>query len=53
MNNNSESYEFTSANKLFVDDELRVRDCIFQFFGEEVQKLVSVQVLEVLQRLFM
>ncbi|CAG9783036.1 unnamed protein product [Diatraea saccharalis] len=38
-NNNSDSYEFTSANKLFVDEELRVRDCMFQLFGEEIQAL--------------
>ncbi|KAL4709183.1 hypothetical protein ACJJTC_008111 [Scirpophaga incertulas] len=38
-NNNSDSYEFTSANKLFVDDQLRVRQCMLQFFGEELEAL--------------
>ncbi|GBP68129.1 Serine protease inhibitor 88Ea [Eumeta japonica] len=39
MNNNSDSYEFNSANKLFADEELQVRQCIRDFFGEEIDTL--------------
>ncbi|KAI8429849.1 hypothetical protein MSG28_000352 [Choristoneura fumiferana] len=38
-NNNSASYEFTSANKLFVDDALNVRQCLLDVFGEEFERL--------------
>lgn len=39
-NNNSASYEFNSANKLFVDEGLNVRQCLLDFFGEEFERLV-------------
>nr|AAV91026.1 serpin-6 [Manduca sexta] len=38
-NNNSDSYEFTTANKLFVANELQVRQCMFDLFGEEIEAL--------------
>ncbi|KAI5634812.1 serpin (serine protease inhibitor) domain-containing protein [Phthorimaea operculella] len=38
-NNNSESYEFNSANKLFVSKELDVRQCVQELFGEELEAL--------------
>lgn len=38
-NNNSDSYEFTNANKLFVANELQVRQCMFDLFGEEIEAL--------------
>ncbi|CAH2068578.1 unnamed protein product, partial [Iphiclides podalirius] len=35
VNNNSDSYEFTNANKMFVDSDVRVRQCILDLlFGE-------------------
>lgn len=40
VNNNSESYEFTSANKLFAAKELQVRQCMPDLFGEELETLV-------------
>nr|ATD87113.1 serpin 6 [Antheraea pernyi] len=39
VNNNSDSYEFNSANKLFVANELEVRQCMLNFFGEELESL--------------
>lgn len=41
-NNNSDSYEFNSANKLFVDNALQVRQCLLDLFGEELQTLVRI-----------
>lgn len=41
-NNNSDSYEFNSANKLFVANDLEVRQCMLNFFGEELESLVSI-----------
>ncbi|XP_049887302.1 serine protease inhibitor 88Ea-like isoform X2 [Pectinophora gossypiella] len=38
-NNNSDSYEFTSANKMYVDKNLAVRQCVLDFFGEELEAL--------------
>ncbi|KAJ0181166.1 hypothetical protein K1T71_003251 [Dendrolimus kikuchii] len=38
-NNNSDSYEFNNANKMFIDNELQVRECLFDLFGEELEKL--------------
>ncbi|KAM3966466.1 serine protease inhibitor 6 [Aphomia sociella] len=38
-NNNSDSYEFTSANKLFLAKDLEVRQCLLDLFGEELEKL--------------
>ncbi|KAJ2946433.1 hypothetical protein O0L34_g12475 [Tuta absoluta] len=38
-NNNSESYEFNSANNLFVSKELSVRQCVQELFGEELEAL--------------
>ncbi|XP_026764036.1 serine protease inhibitor 88Ea-like [Galleria mellonella] len=38
-NNNSESYEFVSANKLFLDNQLEARQCLLDLFGEELEKL--------------
>lgn len=40
VNNNSDSYEFTSANKLFVDEGLQVRQCLQNLFQEELESLV-------------
>lgn len=40
LNNNSDSYEFTSANKLFTAKELQVRQCLLELFGEELETLV-------------
>lgn len=42
-NNNSDSYEFTSANKLFTDASLPVRQCVRELFGEELEALVSAK----------
>ncbi|XP_063393997.1 serine protease inhibitor 88Ea-like [Cydia fagiglandana] len=39
MNNNSDSYEFTSANKLFVDETLDVRQCLLDIFENELERL--------------
>lgn len=39
-NNNSDSYEFTSPSKLFVEESLQLRQCMIDFFGEEIQSLV-------------
>ncbi|XP_053601373.1 serine protease inhibitor 88Ea-like [Plodia interpunctella] len=39
VNNNSDSYEFSSANKLFVDDALPVRQCLLDSLAEELQTL--------------
>ncbi|CAB3237223.1 unnamed protein product [Arctia plantaginis] len=39
VNNNSDSYEFTSANKLFVDEGLQVRQCLQNLFLEELETL--------------
>lgn len=41
-NNNSDSYEFTSANKLFTDASLQVRQCMLDLFGEELETLVTI-----------
>lgn len=38
-NNNSDSYEFTSANKMFVANELQVRQCMLDLFGEDIEAL--------------
>ncbi|XP_028165758.1 serine protease inhibitor 88Ea-like [Ostrinia nubilalis] len=38
-NNNSDSYEFTNANKLFVDSELRARQCLLDLFSDEFEAL--------------
>lgn len=38
-NNNSDSYEFTSANKLFVDNGLHARQCLQDLFSEELESL--------------
>ncbi|XP_048005524.1 serine protease inhibitor 88Ea-like [Leguminivora glycinivorella] len=38
-NNNSESYEFNSANKMFVDETLDVRQCLLDVFEEELERL--------------
>ncbi|KAF9419234.1 hypothetical protein HW555_004161 [Spodoptera exigua] len=38
-NNNSDSYEFTNANKLFTDVSLQVRQCMLDLFGEELETL--------------
>ncbi|XP_026726055.1 serine protease inhibitor 88Ea-like [Trichoplusia ni] len=38
-NNNSDSYEFTSANKLFADTGLQVRQCMLDLFGDELEAL--------------
>lgn len=40
LNNNSDSYEFTSANKLFTAKELQVRKCLLDLFGEELETMV-------------
>ncbi|XP_068628383.1 serine protease inhibitor 88Ea-like [Battus philenor] len=39
MNNNSDSYEFTSANKMFVDRGLNVRQCLLELLSEELDAL--------------
>lgn len=39
----SESYEFISANKVYVDTNLPVRECMLKFFQDEIEKLVSKQ----------
>ncbi|XP_037964392.2 serine protease inhibitor 88Ea [Plutella xylostella] len=38
-NNNSDSYEFSSANKLFVEDSLDLAPCTKEFFNEEMEPL--------------
>lgn len=38
----SESYEFISANKVYVDSNLPVRECMLKFFQEELEKLVGM-----------
>lgn len=38
-NNNSDSYVFNSANKMFVDNTLQVRECMLDIFGEELETL--------------
>ncbi|XP_045760897.1 serine protease inhibitor 88Ea-like isoform X1 [Maniola jurtina] len=38
-NNNSDSYEFTNANKMFVDSELHVRQCLLDMLSGEVDTL--------------
>lgn len=38
-NNNSVSYEFNSPNKLFVDNHFEVRQCMLDYFGEEIERL--------------
>lgn len=40
MNNNSDSYEFTSVNKMFVDRGLHVRQCMLDVLGAEIEALV-------------
>lgn len=37
--NGSESYELRSANKLFIANQLKLRECIAQLFQDEVQPL--------------
>lgn len=39
-NNNSDSYEFTNANRMFVDTELRVRQCLLDVLAGEIDALV-------------
>nr|XP_026484360.1 serine protease inhibitor 88Ea-like isoform X1 [Vanessa tameamea] len=39
FNNNSDSYEFTNANKMFVDKELHLRQCLLDLLGEELEAL--------------
>ncbi|XP_046971578.1 serine protease inhibitor 88Ea-like [Vanessa cardui] len=39
FNNNSDSYEFTNANKMFVDKELQLRQCLLDLLGEELEPL--------------
>ncbi|XP_072936065.1 serine protease inhibitor 88Ea-like [Epargyreus clarus] len=39
FNNNSDSYEFNNANKIFVEQTLAVRQCFFDLMGEEIDKL--------------
>lgn len=39
INNNSDSYEFTSANKLFAADDLNVRQCMLDLFAEDLETL--------------
>ncbi|XP_013144656.1 PREDICTED: serpin B3-like [Papilio polytes] len=39
MNNNSDSYEFTSVNKMFVDRGLHVRQCMLDVLGAEIEAL--------------
>ncbi|XP_063373689.1 serine protease inhibitor 88Ea-like [Cydia amplana] len=38
-NNNSASYEFNSANKMFVDETLDVRQCLLDIFEDELERL--------------
>ncbi|XP_045455272.1 serine protease inhibitor 88Ea-like [Melitaea cinxia] len=38
-NNNSDSYEFTNANKMYVDNELNLRQCLLDVLGEEIEAL--------------
>ncbi|VVC94147.1 unnamed protein product [Leptidea sinapis] len=38
-NNNSESYEFTNANRMFVDEGLQVRQCVRGLLSEELETL--------------
>lgn len=44
-NNNSDSYEFTNANKLFTDKGLQVRQCMLDLFGEELETLVIITIV--------
>lgn len=39
VNNNSDSYEFTSANRMFVDKDLHVRQCMLDQLSEELETL--------------
>lgn len=39
----SESYEFISANRVYVDTNLPVRECMLKFFQDEIEKLVRNQ----------
>ncbi|CAH4030837.1 serine protease inhibitor 88Ea-like [Pieris brassicae] len=39
MNNNSDSYEFTNANRMFVDSGLNVRQCVRDLLLDELQAL--------------
>ncbi|CAH0722540.1 unnamed protein product, partial [Brenthis ino] len=39
FNNNSDSYEFTNANKMFVDNELHLRQCLLDLLAAEVDVL--------------
>ncbi|CAG5018206.1 unnamed protein product [Parnassius apollo] len=39
VNNNSDSYEFTSANRMFVDKDLNVRQCMLDQLSEELETL--------------
>ncbi|OWR46462.1 seminal fluid protein CSSFP042 [Danaus plexippus plexippus] len=39
VNNNSDSYEFTNVNKMFVDTALQVRECFKDAFGGEISGL--------------
>ncbi|XP_023934423.2 serine protease inhibitor 88Ea [Bicyclus anynana] len=39
VNNNSDSYEFTNANKMFVDTDLHVRDCLRNMMAGELEAL--------------
>ncbi|CAK1548575.1 unnamed protein product [Leptosia nina] len=39
MNNNSDSYEFTNANKMFVDSGLDVRQCVRDLLLDELEAL--------------
>lgn len=37
----SESYIFDSANRVYVEETLPVRQCMLDFFQKEMEKLVS------------
>ncbi|XP_045508326.1 serine protease inhibitor 88Ea-like [Colias croceus] len=39
MNNNSDSYEFTNANRMFVDNGLHVRQCLLDLLSGELEAL--------------
>ncbi|XP_076176975.1 serine protease inhibitor 88Ea isoform X2 [Ptiloglossa arizonensis] len=38
QNNGSSDYEYTSANRLWITDKRKVRECMLDFFGDQLEK---------------